>query len=408
MTRLLIFAQTPPPVHGQSIMVGHLIDGLRAAGQTDLAMESEVGADTAAIAYYHVNPRISEDLGDIGRWRPRKLFLVFGFILEALRARFRYGLDTLYFVPAPPKREAMYRDWCVLFFCRPFFPRLVLHWHCIGQPEFMETLSAPERALARVCYGGATLSIALSNYSREEAAAFASKHTVVVPNGIPDPCPDFDAELWPERQQRAAVRAEVWSGHTRPPVFYEVLFLAGRMTPKGLFDAMAATIRANRMLAQRNLPLRMRLTVAGAFADEAERSRYEAAARELNATGLPDRHEPLAVDAGWADEEKKSRLYRQADCFIFPTTYPAESFGLVLAEAMAHGCAVITTQWQAVPEVLPAAYENVVRPHDIDAMAEALLRCAAAPPDRSLRDYFLARFTSGRFAEEMIKVLSEL
>jgi len=410
MTRLMIYAQVPPPVHGQSVMVGHLIDGLREAQQIDL--ESPPGGNASGmIAYCHVNPRISEDLGDIGRWRPRKLFLVFRYILAAIRARFRHGLDTFYFVPAPPKRGALYRDWCVLFFCRPFFRRLVLHWHCIGQPGFMEKkLSAPERFLARLFYGGAALSIVLSNYSRGEAAYFNSARIEVVPNGIPDPCPQFDTEVWPERQARAKTLAAVRKGQAPKGAsgYYEVLFLAGRMTPKGLFDAMAAVTRANHLLAENDTPLRVRLTVAGSFDDEEERGRFHDASKVINLTQLPGNHDPLAIYIGWAGEEKKKLLFRGADCFIFPTFYPAESFGLVLAEAMAHGCAVVTTRWQAVPEVLPDDYENIVEPHDIDAMAQALLRCASAPADRSLRDYFLARFTKDRFSQQMIAVLGGL
>jgi len=75
---------------------------------------------------------------------------------------------------------------------------------------------------------------------------------------------------------------------------------------------------------------------------------------------------------------------------------------------MAHGCAVITTRWQAVPEVLPAGYPHLVEPHAIGKMADSLLECAAQPADRTLRDYFLARFTSDRFAAEMMKVLRQL
>lgn len=406
MTRLMIYAQVPPPVHGQSVMVGHLIDGLREAQQIDL--ESNSGDASATIAFCHVNPRISEDLGDIGRWRPRKLFLVFRYVFAAIRARFRHGLNTFYFVPAPPKRGALYRDWCVLFFCRPFFRRIVLHWHCIGQPEFMEKkLSALERFLARKFYGGAALSIVLSNYSREEAAYFKSARTDVVPNGIPDPCPQFDTEIWPERQARAKALAGA-RDRKGDPGYYEVLFLAGRMTQKGLFDTMAAVTRANHLLAERNLQLRVRLTVAGSFDDEDERGRFQDAAKVINLTQVVGNDDPLAIYIGWAGEEKKKLLFQGADCFMFPTFYPAESFGLVLTEAMAHGCAVITTRWQAVPEVLPDNYKNIVAPHDIDAMAHALLRCASAPADRSLRDYFLAHFTSDRFAQQMIAVLGGL
>ena len=268
-------------------------------------------------------------------------------------------------------------------------------------------LSAPERFLARWFYGGAALSIVLSNYSKGEAAYFNSVRTEVVPNGIPDPCPEFDAKVWPERQARAKA---LTGAHMQKgaPEYYEVLFLAGRMTPKGLFDAMAAVTHANILLTKKNLPLRVRLTVAGSFDDDEERGRFHDAAKVIKLTQSPGKQDPLAIYIGWASEEKKKLLFRGADCLIFPTFYPAESFGLVLAEAMAHGCAVITTRWQAVPEVLPSDYENIVAPHDIDAMAKALLRCASAPADRSLRDYFLARFTQDRFAQQMIAVLGGL
>jgi glycosyltransferase involved in cell wall biosynthesis len=406
VTRLLIFAQAPPPVHGQSVMVGQLLEALRNSGQLAVAEEAAGGGESSSpIVYLHLDPQVSEDLADIGRWRPRKLLLVLRAIFAAVRYRFRYGLTVFYFVPAPAKRTGMYRDWCVLLFCRIFYRRLVLHWHCIGQPEFIEgKLSAPERLLARLAYGYPALSICLSNYSREEAAYFHSERTVVIPNGLPDPCPKFDEEVWPERQCRAAARA----ASSDESFFYEVLFLSGRMTPKGLFDAIAAVTRANRLLAAKGGRWRMRLTVAGDFADDAERLRFEQAATELNQTASPDNPQPLALAVGWAGEEKKKQLYRAADCFLFPTTYPAESFGLVLAEAMAHGCVVVATRWQAVPEVLPAGYSHLVEPHAIEEMADALLACAAEPADRSLRDYFLSRFTSDRFADEMVRVLSEL
>ena len=250
-------------MHGQSVMVRHLVNGLREKGQVDLA-EGTDGTKTAPIGFVHVNPQLATDLADIGRWRPAKILRVFAHVFEAIRAKFRYGLDTFYFVPAPPKREALYRDWAVLFLCQPFFCKLVLHWHCIGQREFFaKKLTAPERWLAHLCYGRAALSIALSKYSEEEASIFRPIKSVVVPNGIPDPCPEFDAKVWPERQKRAALRASEKEKPQVPPLPYEVLFVAGRLTPKGLFDSMEAIKLANLHAHKSGSLQRFRLTVPG-------------------------------------------------------------------------------------------------------------------------------------------------
>jgi glycosyltransferase involved in cell wall biosynthesis len=389
MTRVLIYAQTPPPLHGQSVMVQLLVDGLREAGQVDLTT-APVDKHTAAIGYVHVNPQIASDLADIGRWRVGKILSVFKFIFAAIRKKFRHDLDTLYFVPAPPKREALYRDWAVLLLLRPFFRKLVLHWHCIGQRDFFAAkLSAPERWLGHLCYDRAALSIALSKFSEEEASMFRPRKSVVVPNGIPDPCPEFDVQVLPERQKRA-------SGDRK---FHEALFMAGRMTPKGLFDAIDAVKVANGRLEHGGGTLRIRLTVAGPFENADEKARFESASAGMNA---------LCNYVGWADEAKKRELFSRADCFLFPTTYPSESFGLVLAEAMAHGCPVVTTRWQAVPEVLPPGDPNVIEPHDIDGLATALLNCLAGAKAQELRQYFLAHFTSGRFVGDMVRVLSDV
>jgi glycosyltransferase involved in cell wall biosynthesis len=398
MRRVLIYAQVPPPLHGQSVMVQLLVEGLRETGQIDMTT-APADKSTAAIGYVHVNPQIASDLADIGRWRLGKILSVFKFIFVAIRAKFRYGLDTLYFVPAPPKREALYRDWAVLLLCRLFFRQLVLHWHCIGQRDFFATkLSAPERWLGHLCYDRAALSIALSKFSEDEASMFRPLKSVVVPNGIPDPCPEFDAKVLPERQKRGSSDREC----------HEVLFVAGRMTPKGLFDAIEAVKVANGHLDRGGSTPRIRLTVAGPFENEDEKARFESASVGLKATQAQGQEFSLCYYVGWADEAKKHELFSRADCFIFPTTYPSESFGLVLAEAMAHGCPVVTTRWQAVPEVLPPGDPNVIKPHDINGLATALLNCLAEPKPQELRQYFLAHFTSGRFVADVVRVLSHI
>src|SRR5215217_4673999 len=104
--KLLIFAHAPPPVHGQSMMVKMLLDRL---------------PDIPGFELHHVDVRLSHDSGDIGRWRMGKVFTVVGACLRAWRLRRQHGPAYLYYVPAPGKRGALYRDIVVMLLCRPWF-----------------------------------------------------------------------------------------------------------------------------------------------------------------------------------------------------------------------------------------------------------------------------------------------
>jgi len=57
---------------------------------------------------------LSDDAADIGRVRPAKLVRLLVDCLQAVWRRFRHGADVLYYVPAPAKRAALYRDWVVM------------------------------------------------------------------------------------------------------------------------------------------------------------------------------------------------------------------------------------------------------------------------------------------------------
>ncbi len=341
--KLLVLAQTPPPLHGQSLMVQTLVEGLPAHGLT----------------VHHVNLNLSRDAADIGRWRPGKIFAVLGACARTVSARFRHDCDTLYYVPAPGKRGALYRDWMVMLLCRPFFKGLVLHWHAAGLGAWLATqATAPERWLAQLLLGRADLSIVLSDTLRADAAALAPKRIIAVANGITDPC---------------AHGSEPRSPGDGP---LQVLFLGLCSEQKGLFAAAEAVLAAGAGFT---------LVAAGAFPDSATEARFGT---------LCAQHPAALLYAGMVHGEEKSRLLRTSHCLCLPTRYPAEGQPLVLLEAMAHDLPIIATRWGAIPDTVPPE-AILVEPGDSAALTAALIQLRKTPPPTgAFRRQFLARFTT--------------
>ena len=115
--KLLVFAHTPPPHHGQSYMVQLMLEGFGG----DARRQTSAAPPALGIECYHVNARFSRGLADIGEFQGAKIFLIFWFCLQAAWLRVRYGVKHFYYVPAPGKRVALYRDWLIMFLCRPLF-----------------------------------------------------------------------------------------------------------------------------------------------------------------------------------------------------------------------------------------------------------------------------------------------
>jgi len=62
--------------------------------------------------------------------------------------------------------------------------------------------------------------------------------------------------------------------------------------------------------------------------------------------------------------------YRAADIFVLPSFH--EGYGMVYAEAMAHGLPIIATDAGAIPDTVPPGAGILVPPGDVEALATAL------------------------------------
>ena len=132
------------------------------------------------------------------------------------------------------------------------------------------------------------------------------------------------------------------------------LLSVGAISPRKGYDVL---VEALRMLDDDS----WRLTIAGALDRDA--ATVAALRSQIESAGLADR----IMLAGTVT---LSRFYESADLFVLPSHY--EGYGMVLAEAMAHGLAIVCTTGGAAAETVPDAAAIKVRPADPAALARAI------------------------------------
>ncbi len=411
--KLLVFAHTPPPHHGQSYMVQLMLAGFggdrrrRRGPANDGSSAGDFG-----IECYHVNARLSNKLEDIGDLRLGKFILLLGYCLQAIWCRFRYGVQNFYYIPAPGKRSAIYRDWVVMLICRPFFRHIILHWHAAGLAKWLEMVVTMRfRALTYRLMKQVDLSVVLSKYNRADAEKLFSQQVRVVSNGIPDPCPRFAADVLPRRQARFAARRRLLSGASLDsadlrlaggdPERVRVLYLAHCTREKGLFDTLEGVALANQRLGQRRAPVFLRLQVTGGFVTVADKTEFE---RRMTEPGMAEMVEYL----GFVSGEQKNRLLRQADLFCFPTYYENENQPVNLIEAMAFGLPILTTRWRSLPELFSAHYPGLVNVRSPEQIAEGLVAVLEGESGEGFRDIFVRGFTLERHLAGLAEAFSQL
>jgi glycosyltransferase involved in cell wall biosynthesis len=159
------------------------------------------------------------------------------------------------------------------------------------------------------------------------------------------------------------------------------LLAVGSLVPRKGYDVLIAALATL-------LDLRWHLTVAG------DRSRDPATAKriddDIRRRNLADR---VAV-VGAVAPERIAALYAAADLFVLPSRF--EGYGMVYAEALAHGLPVIGTTAGAIPETVPPAAGVLVPPEDVPALALALRGLIENPDERS-RLASAARAAAGDF-----------
>ncbi|MGV9012476.1 MAG: glycosyltransferase family 4 protein [Flavobacteriales bacterium] len=356
---VLVVGQTPPPFGGQAVMVQALLD-----------------STPAKAVYHHVRLTYSDDMDSVGKFALKKVLVLFTTIVEVWIARFKYRTPMLYYPPSGPNMVPVLRD--IVFLCavRPFFRWTVFHYHAGGVSGFALQLPALLRPFFRLAYRNATLAIRTAPQNPEDGKLLGAKMDIVVPNGTPD--------MRGTVVERTAALGE--------PVI--ILFTGVLIPSKGvrvLLEAFRQVVAAGG---------HARLQLMGRWGDPVFQAECE---RFLDQYDLRDKVEFLGVKR----DPEKLEFFAGCDLFCFPSHFEAESFGLVLIEAMQFAKPVVTTAWRGIPSVAHDGVNGYVVPvEDPAAVADRILRLLKDPELRVRmgnegRRIFAERFTLGRFQRSM-------
>lgn len=171
------------------------------------------------------------------------------------------------------------------------------------------------------------------------------------------------------------------------------------VSPDRIAIVAPGTVKPNTRLRPRRGPVRALLCVANLLPRKGHRVLVEALARirdldwNLLCVGSLERDPPTTRSvrrmisaaglerritlAGEWPPQSVAHAYRTADAFVLPSFH--EGYGMVFAEAMAHGLPLIATTAGAIPETVPSEAALLVPPGDAAALARALRRVIVEP-----------------------------
>ena len=335
--RVLAVGQTPPPYHGQSVMIQMLVDG-----------------PVDGVELHHVRMAFSDSNNEVGRFQFSKVLHLISLIIRIIWGRIRYGESILYYPPAGPNRVPLMRDAVLLLSTRWMFRKTIFHFHAAGASELIPTLPWWLRALVNRALHSPDAAIQLSILTVPDAAFFKAKRVFIVPNGVDDPFAD-----------RRSIPTKSISN---PGI--NLLYLGTVCESKGILLLLEACSRL------RESGIDYYMHVVGSFQPASFEKVVREKIKEL-------RLEPYVTLHGQRIGDEKSMFFANSDIFCFPTHYESEGFPCVLVEAMSYSLPVISTRWRGIPSIVidgETGYLIEIKNSDALASKIGLLAC-----DESLR-----------------------
>jgi len=321
--RLLIMGQTPPPYVGQM-----------------LSIESLVNANYQDLDVYHTRMNYSQRPDQIGKVRLRKVFHLVRVIADSSYKILRHRIDVIYYPPGIDTVPVL-RDIATLMVLRRFGRKLIFAFHASGLSERGPSWRGIVGWLFRSAFFFPDAAIHKSSLNPPDGQFLKAKAVYTVANGLPDQFERFR--------------------NLKPINRFPVILFVGLMKEE---KGVEILIEAARLLRAQGLDFRVEFV--GEFTSAAYRQELF---RQVEDKQLTD----CVVFLGGKLGDEKWAHFRRADIFCFPTHYPAESFGMVVVEAMMFELPVVSTRWRGIPDIVEDEVSGFLTPiKDSAAVADRL------------------------------------
>lgn len=343
---IVMVGQFPPPITGEAV--------------ANIEVKSIL--EGSSLCVRPVDSCIVDDVSEVGSFSLRRL-------VHALIVWLRFvprllASDYAYFTPGQT-RLGLLRFLPMMLLASLFAKKTILHWHGYGIINIARANPKIGKLIFSRRFHNIVLTEDLANSLRSEG--FDGSNMSVVRNYVDAP--------------------QILPGSPIAAERLRVLYLGSLMTEKGI-DTFLETAKAND---------RFDFFVCGSGSAEAIRL-----VRKADTEGS-------VRYLGVVEGAQKHAIFQECDIFVLQTHYPTEGVPLSLLEAMAHGCAIVTTRHNGIPETVQDA-AVFVSAESVSSLSKAL---DLLHRDRARLDYLkrraldqAQRYTYSEFKNSILRIFS--
>lgn len=292
--KLLLVGTLPPPHHGQSI-------AFKAAYDSCFCIKKNVSTSFR---------------GKLG------LIKAFWYFIEIPIQLLIFRPNKVYFLCSRSPIGG-FRDVYLILLCKLFSIPLFNHLHGSDFKLYVNSLPSIYRKLVVYCFNHVSKHAVLVSGMESVFDVLDNPKVFTIPNF-------FHEEVRPSKFQKS--RSET----------LKILYLSSIITSKGIFfliDSIKSLTKNG---------IKVELKVAGGFISDPNVSDKDCSNEFYKAMKYQENITYLGV----LNSEEKCKVLIWADILALPSFYPSEAVPLAIIEAMAAGCAIITTKYRYLPNIV--------------------------------------------------------